>query len=203
MTIQLIKSEENIDDDVTTPRWVYHNIENDTFTKIIPYFYTPDTILENQIDLINQVCGFELIIDHDIIELDEKWSTDSNEFRNTNQYLKYTMVRSLGEPLQESNISDYLNDIVFPYIEVAAKIFPYANIDCTTGNVFYSENGYSLIDWDNVILGHKTTPYDFYKSLHYEVVELYVDPFGRRVSEDTFLLWYQSVVKGSVLDLNL
>ena len=66
-----------------------------------------------------------MIIDHDIIELDEKWSTDSNEFRNTNQYLKYTMVRSLGEPLQESNISDYLNDIVFPYIEVAAKIFPY------------------------------------------------------------------------------
>lgn len=198
----LIKSEENTSS-MTTPRWVFYDSTDDTFTKIIPFFYTPGNVLEDQAKLINDFCGFDLILEYKIITLEEPWTTDTNEFRNPNEYLEYKMSRAPGEPLQDSRIFDYLNDIIFPYIETAAILYPYGNVDATTGNIFYTDDNYVLIDWDTVLLGHKLTPQYFYESIRDEVVNKYVDSYGRRVNGDTFDEWYRAVVRGSILDLDV
>ena len=73
----------------TSPRWVYET-EN-TIIKTIPYFPAPQSTVKKQIDLINEVCGFEFIINHRIEEKNEIWKNNFNE--SSNLYVTYQMEK--------------------------------------------------------------------------------------------------------------
>lgn len=150
----------------TSPRWVYET-EN-TIIKTIPYFPSPQSTVKKQIDLINEVCGFELIINHKIEEKNEIWKNNFNE--SSNLYLTYQMEKLSymynpvdSELIKRGNVAPglkYIDNIlkyVLPlYIDIALKIFPYGNFDLSAGNAMTRDNGdVCLIDWDDCLLGNQ------------------------------------------------
>ena len=152
----------------TSPRWVYE-AEN-SIVKTIPYYPHPESVVKEQINLINKVCGFKFIINHRIEEKDDTWKNNFNESSNT--YLTYQMEKlpymynpfdnrliERGDIAEELRHIDNILKYVLPlYIDIALKIFPYGNFDLSAGNAMTTDNGYvCLIDWDDCLLGNQHT----------------------------------------------
>ena len=89
MNHQLIKHQPH-DGNGTTPRWVYKT-EN-TIIKTIPYQPDPESNINEQVKLINDVCGFEFIINYRLEDRTTQWSNKSGKLSNT--FLTYTMENS-------------------------------------------------------------------------------------------------------------
>tara|TARA_B100001057_G_scaffold435119_1_gene465236 strand:+ start:1744 stop:2487 length:744 start_codon:yes stop_codon:yes gene_type:complete len=155
-----------------SPRWIYET-EN-SIIKTIPYFpHIPDqdeSMIQKQIDLINKVCGFDLIINYRLEEKSETWKDNNNESHN--RYITYQMEKlkySYSTDNQRRNDTDLrdpkikkidgiLKYILPIYLDVALKIFPYGNFDLASANIMMRDNGDTcLIDWDDCLLGHQHT----------------------------------------------
>lgn len=173
----------------TTPRWIYETESN--VIKTIPYTHEyerpPITIrgarrrrefekskIEQQIKLVNKICGFKFIINYQIEKKSEVWTNKHEEPNNT--YLTYHMEKlnwlynpSGKRESQKSenglltykdselkHIDGILKYILPLYVDVALKTFPYGNTDLSHGNTMIRDNGdICLIDWDECILGIK------------------------------------------------
>ena len=180
-------SELNFDRSVT-PRWIYETRNN--IIKTIPYTHEyerpPVTVrgarrrrefekskIEQQIKLVNKICGFKFISNYQIEKKSEVWTNKHQEPNNT--YLTYHMEKlnwlynpsGKRESKRSENMLTYMDSelkhidgilkYILPlYVNITLKTFPYGNTDLAHGNTMIRDNGdICLIDWDDCILGIK------------------------------------------------
>ena len=181
MNHQLIKHQPH-DGNGTTPRWVYR-AEN-TIIKTIPYQPDPRSDITEQVKLINDVCGFEFIINYRLEDRTTQWSNKAGQISNT--FLTYTMQKlnwlynPFGKKLTNidpvekelTHIDGILKYVLPHYVDLALKIFPYANFDLSHENLMQRDNGdICFIDWDDCLLGNIHDSNDIGKSIIEECVK--------------------------------
>ena len=181
MNHQLIKHEPH-DGNGTTPRWVY-KAEN-KIIKTIPYQPDPESNINKQVWLVNDVCGFDFITDYRIERRTTQWSNRAGKLSNI--FLTYTMTElkwiynPFGkrltniDPVQKefTNIDGILTYKLPLYVNLALKIFPYMNTDLSHENAMQRENGdICFIDWDDCLLGNIHTSQSIGQKLIEECVK--------------------------------